>query len=108
MFKDATINEIDEVMQQSWTAFYRYRKLSLKQRADFMKAIAVELEACGDELIQTAMRETNLPEARLRGERARTIFQLNSYAEACEEGTWLDIRIDTANADKTPPKPDLR
>ena len=108
MFKDASTHEIDEVMDKAWIAFHQYRKLSLKQRADFMKAIAVELEACGDELIQTAMRETNLPEARLRGERARTIFQLNSYADACEEGTWLDIRIDTANAGKTPPKPDLR
>lgn len=73
-----------------------------------MKAIAIELENCGDTLIQTAMQETNLPEARLRGERARTIFQLNSYAEACEKGTWLDVRIDTAIPDKTPPKPDIR
>ena len=105
---DFTNEEINEVMDKAWIAFHQYRKLPLKQRADFMRAIAVELEACGDELIKTAMRETNLPEARLRGERARTIFQLNSYAEACEEGTWLDVRIDTANAGKTSPKPDLR
>ena len=108
MFKDASIEEINEVMNKAWIAFHQYRKLSLKQRADFMRAIAVELEACGDELINTAMRETNLPEARLRGERARTIFQLNSYAAACEEGAWLEVRIDTANPDKTPPKPDIR
>jgi len=73
-----------------------------------MRAIAVELENCGDELIQTAMRETNLPEARLRGERARTIFQLNSYGDACEKGDWLEARIDTAIPDKAPPKPDIR
>src|SRR5436190_14695714 len=108
MFKDATINEIDEVMQQAWTAFHVYRKMSLKQRVDFMKAIAIEIEACDDELIQTAMRETNLPEARMRNERARTIFQLNSYADACERGEWLEARIDTAIPDKTPPKPDTR
>jgi NADP-dependent aldehyde dehydrogenase len=108
MFKDATTSEINEVMQQAWAAFHAYRKLSLKQRADFMRAIAVELEACGDELIQTAMRETNLPEARLRGERTRTIFQLNSYGGACERGEWLEARIDTAIPDKNPPKPDLR
>ena len=108
MFKDATINEINEVMQQSWNAFHIYRKISLKQRADFMRAIAVELEACGDELIQTAMRETHLPEARLRNERARTIFQLNNYADACERGDWLEARIDTAIPDRNPPKPDIR
>ena len=108
MFKDATINEINEMMQQSWTAFHVYRKMSLKQRADFMRTIAVELEACGDELIQTAMRETNIPEARMRNERGRTIFQLNSYADACEKGEWLEARIDTAIPDKNPPKVDIR
>lgn len=107
-FNDFSIEEIDVVMQQAWTAFHSYRKFSLAQRAAFMKAIAVELENCGDALIQTAMQETNLPEARLRGERARTIFQLNSYAEACEKGNWLEARIDTAIPDKTPPKPDIR
>jgi NADP-dependent aldehyde dehydrogenase len=108
MYNDATIDEINEIMQQAWKAFHGYRKLSLKQRADFMRAIAVELEKCGDELIQTAMRETNLPEARMRNERGRTIFQLNQYAAACEEGTWLEARIDTAIPDKNPPKPDIR
>lgn len=95
-------------MNAAWNAFHAYRKLSLKQRADFMRAIAKELEAAGDELIQTAMQETNLPEARLRGERARTIFQLESYADACEKGDWLEARIDHANPAKTPPKPDIR
>jgi len=108
MFKDATKEAIDGVMQQAWKAFHQYRKLSLKQRAAFMHAIAVELENTGDALITTAMQETNLPEARLRGERARTIFQLNSYADACEKGEWLEARIDTAIPDKTPPKPDIR
>src|SRR5947199_8351208 len=96
MYKDATIEEINTVVDKAWNAFHQYRKLSLKQRADFMRAIAAEMEACGDELIQTAMRETNLPEARLLGERGRTIFQLTSYADACEAGTWLDAKIDTA------------
>ena len=108
MFKDATIPEIENVMQQAWKAFYIYRKLSLKQRADFMRAIATGLEACGDELIQVAMSETNLPEARLRSERSRTIVQLNQYADACEKGDWLEIKIDTAIANKNPPKPDIR
>ena len=107
-FKDATIPEIDEAMQLAWKAFHEYRNYSLKQRAGFMRAIAKELEAAGDELIQIAMSETNLPEARLKGERARTIFQLNNYADACEKGDWLEVRIDTAIPDKTPPKPDLR
>ena len=107
-YKDFTNEEIDTAMELACDAFHIYRKFSLQLRAGFMKTIAEELENCGEALIQTAMKETNLPEARLRGERARTIFQLNSYAEACEKGSWLDARIDTAIADKTPPKPDIR
>jgi alpha-ketoglutaric semialdehyde dehydrogenase len=108
MFTDATKQEIDLVMQKAWEAFHQYRKLSLKQRASFMHSVAAELENAGDELITTVMQETNLPELRLRGERARTIFQLNSYADACERGEWLEARIDTAIPTKTPPKPDIR
>lgn len=108
MFKDATIEEIDLTMSLSWKAFQVYAKMSLKERAGFMRAIAIELEAAGDELISIAMKETNLPEARLRNERARTIFQLNSYAAACEKGEWLEARIDEANTERNPPKPDIR
>ena len=108
MFNDATISEIETAMQQAWKAFHVYRKCSLKQRAYFMRAIAKELEACGDELIKVTMSETNLPEARVRNERGRTIFQLNQYADACEKGEWLEVRIDTAIPDKAPPKPDIR
>ncbi|WP_346238451.1 aldehyde dehydrogenase (NADP(+)) [Niabella insulamsoli] len=108
MFKDATITQIDEVMKSAQAAFRVYRKISLKERAELMRAIAREMEALGDELIRVAGEETHLPEARLRGERARTIYQLNSYADACERGDWLEARIDTAVADKAPPKPDIR
>jgi NADP-dependent aldehyde dehydrogenase len=108
MFKDFTGSEINEVLQKAWTAFLEYKKLPLRKRASFMRAIAVEVEKCGDHLIHTAMKETNLPEARLRGERARTILQLNQYADACEKAEWMEISIDTAITDKNPPKPDIR
>ena len=108
MFEDATIVEIEAVMQEAWKAFPIYRKLSLVQRADFMRMIALEIEALGDDLIKTAAEETHLGEARLRSERARTLYQLTSYAEACQKGDWLDVRIDTANSERVPPKPDIR
>jgi len=107
-FEDAAMQDIEYVMEKAWKAFHAYRKLSLIQRAGFMRAIAKELEALGDEVLNVAGKETNLPEARLRNERTRTIFQLNSYADACERGDWLEARIDTANLNRTPPKPDLR
>jgi NADP-dependent aldehyde dehydrogenase len=100
--------EIDAIMQKAWSAFRIYSKYSHKDKKAFLYAIADELENSGDELIKTCMAETNLPEARLRNERGRTIFQLRSYADHCENGTWLDARIDTADAERVPPKPDIR
>lgn len=107
-FKDSTAGEINVVLEQSWDAFHIYRRFSLKQRAHFMRTIATEIETIAVELVSTAMKETHLPEARLQTEFTRTVFQLNSYAEACEKGTWLDARIDTAVPDRNPPKPDIR
>ena len=66
------------------------------------------MEEIGDAWIQVAHQETNLPEARLRNERARTIYQLESYGQACAEGDWMRISIDTAMPDRNPPRPDLR
>ncbi|MBS4065917.1 MAG: aldehyde dehydrogenase (NADP(+)) [Chitinophagaceae bacterium] len=117
MFKDFTSTEIDKVMSNAWNAFHAYKKFSLRARASFMRAVAAALEAAGDALIQTAMSETHLPEARLRAERGRTVLQLRQYADACEKAEWMEISIDTAIPDKNPrlnnsvgqvPKPDLR
>jgi 2,5-dioxopentanoate dehydrogenase len=108
IYRDATQQEVNEALQQSWQAFREYRKKNLKQRARFLQAVAKELESISDELIAIAGKETHLEETRLKTELKRTIFQLTSYATACEAGTWLDIRIDTAAANRNPPKPDLR
>ena len=108
MFKDTTAQELDILISKSKEAFDIYRELPLSARAGFMRTIAEELENAGDELIHTAMRETNLPEARLRNERIRTIFQLTSYAAACEKASWMDVRIDTADPERNPVKPDIR
>src|SRR6476469_5244609 len=108
MFNDSTVEEINEALEKAWQAFLSYRKLLLRQRTGFMHAIATELENLGDGLLKTAQEETHLPEARLGNEKARSIFQLNNYADACERGEWLEARIDTAIPDRNPPKPDLR
>lgn len=107
MYNDATIEEIDTALQSSWQAFEAYRQLNLKQRADFLRTIAKELEVLSDTVVQTAHQETNLPDKRLLGELQRTIFQLTSYAQACEVGAWLDIRIDTADPNNAA-KQDIR
>lgn len=107
-FNDASPEQVDEAMKNSWYAFREYRKRDLKSRAEFLRAIAREIQGISSQLISTASEETNLSEGRLQSELQRTVFQLTSYAGACEQGTWLDIRIDTADGKRNPPKPDLR
>jgi NADP-dependent aldehyde dehydrogenase len=107
-FKDHTPEEIELVMEQAWNAFLVYRNYPPGQKAAFMRAIGKAIEDLGEELIEVAKEETHLTEARLRAERARTVFQLNSYADACETASWMDIRIDRAMKEKNPPRPDLR
>ncbi|MBX3254713.1 MAG: aldehyde dehydrogenase (NADP(+)) [Chitinophagaceae bacterium] len=107
-FKDLTKEEVNSIIERSWKAFEAYRKYPLQKRAAFMRAIAAELEKGAKEVLPVAMKETHLPEPRLQTEFTRTLFQLNSYAEACEQGSWLEARIDTAMPDRNPSKPDIR
>ena len=107
-YTDATAQEINSTMEKAWVAFQLYRKYSLQQRANFMRAIAAEMACMEEVIIPIAIKETNLPAPRLKNEFTRTLFQLNSYAEACEKGNWLEARIDTAIPDRNPPKPDIR
>lgn len=79
------------------------------ERGRFLRAIAANLETKSDNLVARARQETALPEARLKGEVARTVGQLRLYAGAAERGDWVDARIETADAERKPlPKPDHR
>jgi NADP-dependent aldehyde dehydrogenase len=100
--------EIDQVMEQSMNAFLAYKRVTAKERATFLERIAFEIEALGDELIRTTQEETNLPEARLLGERGRTTMQLRMFASMLLEGSWVEASIDHAISEKVPAKPDIR
>ncbi len=106
---DATLSEVDAAVKGAQLAFLSYKNYSGKRKGEFLRAIADEIEALGGELVKTAMHETNLPEARIISERARTTGHLRMFAQLVEEGSWVDARIDEAIPDRTPlPKPDLR
>jgi alpha-ketoglutaric semialdehyde dehydrogenase len=108
-FYEATSAEVDRAAHKAEQAFELYRKKSGKEKAAFLEAIAEEILALGDELIQRCMAETGLPEARLTGERGRTMNQLKLFASVLREGSWLDARIDLAQPGRQPiPKPDIR
>lgn len=104
---DQTI--IDLALDKAVQAFPIYRRWSPGQRADLLDKIAQNIVELGDILIQRTMAETGLPEARILGERGRTVGQLNMMATALRNGTWEENFIDLANPDRQPlPKPDLR
>ena len=65
-------------------------------RATFLERVADEIEIAADTIVERAGRETALPEARLRGELARTTGQLRLFADVVREGSWVDARIDHA------------
>lgn len=102
-------HEINDVVSKAHDAFKVFSRVNHLKRADFLRAIASEIETLGDNLIDTASAETNLTAARLIGERARTCNQLRLFANYLEKGEFLRISIDKGNPGRQPsPKPDIR
>ncbi|MDZ7607081.1 MAG: aldehyde dehydrogenase (NADP(+)) [Cyclobacteriaceae bacterium] len=108
-FFNPTKAEIDLAFAEADKAFDQFRQLSREKRAAFLDAIADEIVALGDALVQRAVLETGLPEGRIAGERGRTVGQLKMFAQVVRDGDFLDISIDTAQPERSPiPKPDIR
>ena len=108
-FYSANISEVNAAMELADKAFAAYRDTGKDKKAAFLRSIADEILALGDELIERAMAESGLPAARLQGERGRTTGQLNMYANLLEEGSWVEAIIDTAIPDRQPlPRIDIR
>lgn len=100
---------VEQACALAWAALDSYRETTLDARSEFLEAIAHEIEALGDELIDRAAAETGLPRARLLGERGRTCQQLRLFARTVRNGEWLDVRVDTAQPQRQPlPRSDLR
>jgi 2,5-dioxopentanoate dehydrogenase len=109
VYHAASSVEVDQAAQLAHAAFVTYSQTTGAQRARFLRQIAENIEALGDELIVRVNAETGLPELRLRTETARTCNQLRLFADLVEEGSWVDARIDHGDRDRKPlPKPDVR
>ncbi len=108
-FNLATDAEIEAALSKAAAAFPLYKKTTPDCRAFFLENIADEIMALGDALVLRAMAETGLPEARLTGERGRTVNQLKLFASLLREGSWVEAVIDPALPDRKPlPRPDIR
>lgn len=108
-YGDATDLEADEALQAADAAFDDLRLAPVETRATLLEAIADQIMALGDALLERAHAETGLPMARVTGERGRAIGQCKLFAALIREGSWADARIDHAIPDRQPlPKPDVR
>jgi NADP-dependent aldehyde dehydrogenase len=81
---------------------------SREERARWLEAVADALDAAKAELVPIAVAESHLPEARLTGEVGRTTGQLRLFAGVLRDGGYLEVVIDHARPDATPPQPELR
>ena len=108
-FHDATPSEIDAALTAAAGVADAFRQAPPALRAALLRAIADQIEALGQPLLDRARLETALPLPRLEGERARTTGQARAFADLVEAGHWVDARIDRAQPARQPlPKPDVR
>lgn len=108
-FYIASAAEVELAIKKAKQAFTVYSALPATERADFLEAIANEIMAIGDELLDRAHLESGLPMPRLNGERDRTVNQLKLFAAVLREGFWVEAVIDTAQPERKPlPRADLR
>jgi len=78
-------------------------------RARLLRLMADELDTDSDKIVELADRESALGTTRLRGELARSSFQLRLFADVLDDGAYLNVTIDHADPDAAPaPRPDLR
>ncbi|SDJ11574.1 aldehyde dehydrogenase (NADP(+)) [Aliiruegeria lutimaris] len=100
---------VDAAAHAAEEAFWSYGFTERSTRAAFLRKIAEEIDARGAEITAMGTKETGLPEARLNGERGRTVGQLRLFADHIEAGDYLDRRHDEALPDRAPlPRPDLK
>ena len=100
--------ELDAACRAAAAAADGLAALGRSGRAGLLRAMAAELEADREAVVAVADRESALGTARLNGELTRTRFQLELFADAIEEGSYLEATIDRPGDTAMGPRPDLR
>ena len=108
-FIQATEAEVDAAARAAAAAYPAFRSLAASRRAQFLDAIATQLDALGEDFVALVCRETALPAGRIQGERGRTSGQMRLFAEVLRRGDFYAARIDRALPERQPlPRVDLR
>ncbi|OPX56973.1 NADP-dependent aldehyde dehydrogenase [Oceanospirillum multiglobuliferum] len=108
-FSKGCTDHVNAAVEAAEAAFIEYGYACRETRAAFLNAIADEIEARADAITKIGCSETGLPEARLIGERGRTVGQLRLFAQHILQGDYLDKRHDEALPERQPlPRADLK
>jgi len=107
---DTELSLVDAVAAQAAQAAPQFARTEYAVRRRLLESIADAIDGAADQLVPLARAETNLPEARLRGEVARTTYQLRSFARLLLDGRQLGIAIEHSDPafPLGGPSPDLR
>ncbi len=104
-----TTAEVDRVGRAAAAAARALADLPLSARAGFLRAAAAAMDSARGDIVALADQETGLGATRLDGELTRTVGQLELFAQAILEGSFLEIVIDLPDPTARPaPRPDLR
>lgn len=107
--QDTDQNRLDEIVERAGAVSKTFASALPSERAAWIGAVADALDAAAGRLVPIAQRESNLPLQRLTGELARTTYQLRTFVTLLNDGDYLEVVIDHANADHpVGPAPDLR
>jgi NADP-dependent aldehyde dehydrogenase len=106
---ESTPNEVDAACAAATAAGPALEEAGPQGRSRMLRLMADELETDADKIVELADRESALGEPRLRGELARSGFQLRLFAGVLDDGAYLNVTIDHADPEAAPiPRPDLR
>lgn len=106
---DTSADQLATVLAAAAAASEALEDVPLPERVRALRHVAAAVGAATS-LAELADQETALGPARLTGELARTAGQFRLFADVLEEGSLLDVTIDTRRSAEEPggPRPDLR
>jgi NADP-dependent aldehyde dehydrogenase len=108
-FAIASEADVAAACSEADAAFDIFKDSDPQKRAEFLDRIADMIDARRTAIVERAMLESGLPEARLVGETGRTTGQLRLFAAIVREGRWAGVTLDSPQPDRLPaPRSDLR
>ncbi|MFF5988413.1 aldehyde dehydrogenase family protein [Prauserella flavalba] len=106
--EEASPNDVSATAGAAAAAAPELQRLGRTGRASMLRLMAEGLEADAAGIVEVADAETALGAPRLRGELGRTTYQLRLFADALDEGSYVEATIEHPRETALGPQPDLR